>query len=233
MGKARYTFTGYTLSSPSSLDRSPAPTTSLSGTVLLARKHDSLGAERVKILRQPRNIVFRFRIPAGKVVQDTYYVTLPNGDVRKYSFPKKYTDGNGYLKTNTLIQSMFSADIVGTYKLETVERDGFAYFNLPIVRGDVWNVISKLSDAEIRNIRKSTKDVRTDSYNAINALRAALFRTQLERDVSLDLLAQKKAEDMARDAYVGHVTQDGKNIREFATSLSISTASSLGENVAG
>ena len=65
-----------------------------SGSVLLAHAHDSEGEERVRVMRQARSVTFRFRLPLGKKVQDEYYVTLPNGDVRKYTFSQKYVDEN-------------------------------------------------------------------------------------------------------------------------------------------
>lgn len=63
-GKAQYTFTGYTLATPSSLDRSPEAAYTGSGEVTLERTHDTLGADRVRIVRQARATLFRFRLSA-------------------------------------------------------------------------------------------------------------------------------------------------------------------------
>lgn len=143
-------------------------------------------------------MTFRFRLPNAKKVIDTYYVTLPSGDVRKYEFPSKYRDGSGYLKTGIQIQATFPTPDIGTYKLETVEHDGFAYFNIPLTRGDVWNIFPVLTESEIRTVTTSQKVVRDTTFSSINTLRSSLGRTLLVRDATLDTLAQKKAESMAQ-----------------------------------
>ncbi len=231
-GQASYTFTGYTLSTTSSLDRSPTPKYRTSWSVLLDREFDSTWAEKVRVTKQTRSMTFRFRLPNAKKVIDTYYVTLPSGDVRKYEFPSKYRDGSGYLKTGIQIQATFPTPDIGTYKLETVEHDGFAYFNIPLTRGDVWNIFPVLTESEIRTVTTSQKVVRDTTFSSINTLRSSLGRTLLVRDATLDTLAQKKAESMAQWQYVWHITPDGLGIRAFAESIGINISSSLGENVA-
>lgn len=202
------------------------------GTVLLDRIHETIGADRVRLTLQSRRTLFRFQVPTGKRVQPEYYVTLPNGDVRTSSFPSQYIDSSGYLRTGISIQSEFPMETEGTYMLETLEHDGFAYFNLPATRGKVWNIVTQLTDAQIRNIKKPETNVRADTYRAINTLRNSLGRSLIERDITLDTIAQKKSDNMANNNYVGHVTPDGKNIREFALSQGIKISKSLGENVA-
>jgi uncharacterized protein YkwD len=123
-------------------------------------------------------------------------------------------------------------EMEGTYMLETLEHDGFAYFNLPATRGNVWNIVTQLTDAQIRNIKRSETNVRADTYQAINTLRSSLGRNLIERDTTLDSVAQKKADNMANNKYVWHVTPDGKNIREFALSQGIKLSGAIGENVA-
>jgi Cysteine-rich secretory protein family len=231
-GLVNYSFSGYSLSTPSSLDRSPGLRYVSRGTALLDRTHETIGVDRVRLTPQSRKTLFRFQVPIGKRVQSEYYVTLPNGDVRISTFPSQYIDPSGYLRTGVPIQAEFPMETDGTYMLETLEHDGFAYFNLPATRGNVWNIVTPVADADIRNIRKSETTVRSDTYKAINTLRISLGRSLIERDPILDTVAQKKADNMATNTYVGHTTPDGKNIREFALSQGIRLSGSIGENVA-
>lgn len=143
-------------------------------------------------------------------------MTLPNGDVRTYEFPERFIDSStGLLRTGVLIQTTFPTGEIGTYKLEVNDTAGFAYFNLPIIRGNIWNIIPPLSSAEIRNIKTSPTGVRIQSLTAINLLRSRLSRTTLSLDPTLTELAQKKAEDMALYNYVGHTSHSGQSIRDF------------------
>jgi len=57
----------------------------------------------------------------GDTLRSKYYVTLPNGDVREYDFPKSFINQNtGFLKTGIVINANFPITEFGTYKLETV-----------------------------------------------------------------------------------------------------------------
>lgn len=58
-----YTFTGFSLSTPSSLDRSPVANIVSTGTVYLDREYDTHGEEKVRTFKQSKNITLRFRIP--------------------------------------------------------------------------------------------------------------------------------------------------------------------------
>ena len=98
---------GYTLSTPSSLDRNKYIPTMFSGTVLLDRTRDSIGQEKVLIRTTKTLGIFRFRLGEGVRVRSTYYVTLPSGDVREYALAKKYDTGDGYLKTGVWIAGNF------------------------------------------------------------------------------------------------------------------------------
>jgi len=230
---AAYVFTGYKLSTPSSLDRSPASVFVGSGKVLIDRQYDSLGADRLRVARQASRFTFRFRIPQGKKVETNYYLTLPNGDVRSFQFPDRFRDTTtGYLRTGILIQATFPARDRGTYRLEAVEHDGFAYFNIPLTQWEVWNIIPVFTDEEMRDVTIDPSVVRAHVLRRINTLRWSLSRRGLVEDSLLTRLAQEKALDMAQYGYIGHTTVDGKNIRGFALSLGLDIPSSIWENVA-
>ena len=93
-------------------------------------------------------------------------------------------------------------------------------------------MLEKLTDIEKKNTAKSPNTVRKETFESINTLRATLGRPALVRDEGLDLLAQKKAEYMAKNDDLNHVTRDGRDIGDFAQELSIGIGTSLAENIA-
>ena len=95
----------------------------------------------------------------------------------------------------------------GVYKLEFIRDTGIAYINLPIYQGEAWSIVPVLSDQEIRK--------------------------PLVRDPDLDILAQKKADYMLQTQDFGHVTQDGRDIHDFAKALRITGYTKIAENIAG
>lgn len=235
LGQGSFVFTGYTLSTPSSLDRSPIPVYGSSESVFLDRIHEYIWKEKVVIQKWKKSINFRFRLSQDAKIREVFFVTLPNGDVREYSFPKKYVETDWYLKRWILIQASFPAQETWTYKLEAVDSTGFAYFNLPITQGKVWNVVRVVSEEENARIRKDGTLVQKSVLNSINTLRASLGRDLLIIDPLLSDIARIKAEDMAKYDYVGHYTQDGNNltVEWLARTRGITLPRPYAENVAG
>ncbi len=106
-GKAEVNFDGYILSTPSSLDRSKYIPSLWSGSVILDRTHENIGREKISIRTTRQAAIFRFRLKPGVRIRSSYYVALPNGDVREYDFPKIYIDTNNLLKTGIWIKGSF------------------------------------------------------------------------------------------------------------------------------
>lgn len=107
-------------------------------------------------------------------MQDNYYITFPDGSIEEYHFPKKYIGEDGFLVSDVWIQANFATNTLGTYKLETVLQNGYAYFNLPITHGSVWNIISPLTQKEISTIRSDATLVSSKTIDRINSLRKSL-----------------------------------------------------------
>lgn len=233
IGNAKAKISGYTLSSPSSLDRSRVMTDIYSGNVTLDRTRETIGAENVSIRKQRNLTLFRFRIKdASTKIRENYYITSPNGSIQEYHFPKKYIAQDGFLLPGVLIQASFMTDIVGTYKLETVRQNGYAYYNIPIIHGNVWNIIKPLTETEISTIRSDVTLVTNTTIDRINTLRKSLWKSPLVESSILQKLATAKANNMAQYDYVGHWTPDWLDILGFADSLGIDIRGSVGENVA-
>lgn len=126
----------------------------------------------------------------------------------------------------------FPSQESGVYKLEFIRDTGIAYINIPVYQGEAWSIVPVLSDQEIRNIQIPREKVMQSSYTSVNMLRTSLNRKNLIRDPDLDILAQKKADYMLQTQDFGHVTQDGRDIHDFAKALRITGYTKIAENIA-
>ncbi len=229
---ARVSLQGYRLTSPSSLDRVTSTGVVWTGSVFIDRTRDRIGQDLVS-LRILRSVAtMQFRIPQWKKVKSEYLITTPSGDVLEYHFPKAYIAADGYLRTGILIRQSFQIPDTWVYKIETVQSNGYAYFNLPISKSPYWSVVSPLSDWEKSTLRTDTILVYQSILASINTLRKWLGRSTLTIDPTLADLAQQKSLDMATYNYVGHTTHAGLDIIAFADSQNIPVTGIIGENVA-
>lgn len=230
-GYAQYFLTGYTLSTPSSLDTSPSPTYIASGVVSIDRTRESVEYGKVMIRKYPKDIRFSFRLNTWYKVKAEYYVTLPNGDTREYVISRQYIDMDGFVKPNMLIRWSFPTPDIWVYRFELVQDNGIAYVNKPI---HTQPTLSILSPALILSSGSTYEKQMLDS---INSIRLSLGRNPLVSDRELSVLAYKKAEDMYKNKTtntigVSHTNSAWGDIRALATMLRIER-STLGENVAG
>lgn len=229
---ARVSLQGFHLTSPSSLDRSTSTGVAWTGSIYIDRTREMIGRDAVS-LRVLRSLgTMQFRIPQGKQVKSTYYLTIPDGDVTEGKFAPQYVGTDGYLRTGVTIKQSFVLGNPWVYKIETVASNGYAYFNLPISRSIYYGVIDTLSDLERNTLRPEGSLVTTDIIASINTLRQWLWRSTVSMDPTLQRLAQFKATDMATYSYVWHTTHAGLDIIAFADSQGIDIVGTIGENVA-
>lgn len=96
-GKANVKIDGYIIGTGGSLDRIARVPSIFSGTVILDRTHEKEG-QNLATLRQYKQFTnLRFRVPATPKIRSTYYLTLPDGDVREFDFPVAFVGEDGYL----------------------------------------------------------------------------------------------------------------------------------------
>ncbi len=223
----------YPLSSPSSLNQIRSSWKSWIGNVYIDRTREMIWRELVS-LRVMKNIwIMQFRLKKWSKVSSIYFLTHPNGYVTKYSFPKESIDSNGLLRTEILIKQPFPMPDSGIYKIETVQSNGYAYFNLPISKNLFWSIVEPFTESQISTLRNDKSWIDNSILASINIIRIWLNLTPLALDGRLSELAQKKALDMAKYDYVGHTTHSGMGIIEFAKSQNIAINGGIGENVAG
>jgi uncharacterized protein YkwD len=231
-GPARLSLQGYRLTSPSSLDRLTSTGFTWTGSVFIDRTREMIGRDVVS-LRVLRSLgTMQFRIPQGKQVKSTYYLTTPSGDVIDSKFAPQYIGTDGYLRTGVTIRQSFSIADAWVYKIEAVSANWYAYFNLPISRSPFYGVIDIVSESERDVLRSDLPTVTASVLMSINSLRKWLGRPAISIDPTLASLAQAKALDMATYDYVGHTTHAGLDIIAFADSQRIDIRGTIWENVA-
>lgn len=89
---------GYSLSTPSSLDRKSRINNFFSGSVFLDRIHDSIGSERLRLSIKNNIANIRFTTPNDFFIRPNYYLILPDGDVKEYKFDSLLVGQNNFLK---------------------------------------------------------------------------------------------------------------------------------------
>lgn len=77
-GKADVTIDGYVIGSGGSLDRVARVPQIFSGTVLIDRTHEKIGAERVSMRNYKNYTTIKFRVPSNTKIRDNYFLTLPS-----------------------------------------------------------------------------------------------------------------------------------------------------------
>lgn len=102
--------------------------------MILDRKHESIGADKVSIIVKNNNANIRFITPKDFLLRPNYYITLPSGDVKEYTFHSEYIGSDKYLKQGATINIQLSLPQEGNFMLEIVRQDGIAYVNIPIAR---------------------------------------------------------------------------------------------------
>lgn len=230
-GQASYVFTGYTLSTPSSLDISPLPIYSSSWVVYIDRVRRSTGDGVATMRKVWKTVQFSFRVREWYVTKPNYYVTLPNGDVREYSINKKFINSNWYLKTNVLISWAFPITDKWTYRFEVNKSSWIAYINVPFY-----------TDLTFPVIEESLVLTNWESYESrilasLNKMRKTLGRSDLSIDPELSRIAELKARDMyittgGSGLWVTHSNSKWGDIRVFAEFYWVKR-NSFWENVAG
>lgn len=81
----------------------------------------------------------------------------------EYQFPKNYIGSDGYLRTDVLIKQSFPIPEIGVYKIETVQNDGYAYFNLPISRVPFWSIKNPLNEDQKTTLRTDKNRISIDT----------------------------------------------------------------------
>lgn len=231
LGRARVTINWYALSSGSPLDQIPSLGFNWSGYVYIDRTREKIWENLVALRVQQSLGIMNFRIKAWEKVQSEYFLTSPNGNVTKYTFPTNFIDTNWFLRTNVTIRQNFPMTESGVYKIETVRSNGIAYFNLPISKSQFWSIVESISESQKMTLKSDKKVIEKDILARVNAIRRSLGVPLLITDSQLTKLAWLKAIYLSEHDDVIHITKDWFDIRGFWNSQWINISWSIAENV--
>lgn len=161
-------------------------------------------------------------------------VTLPDGNIERYTFGSPSTDTDGYMKRGVVFEKTIPLKQTGVHLLEINYDNGFAAYNGPVISGDVLPAYPNEYDTTEKEIlNTSSSVVATESLAFVNTLREISGKPALSLDTSLNTLATIKANDMATHSIVSHNDSFGEKIDGTAKRHKVSYAGTIGENVAG
>lgn len=155
---------------------------------------------------------------SGVQVNQEYFVTLSNGDVRKEKLMYLDTTGDTAILHFPVLRR-------GEYKIEVLDSYGFPFFQYDFFLGERFS----RRGIDAANGIYTERDILKD----INILRASLGRPPLQFDDLLQKIAGEKVQNMAKNSYVWHFTPEWYDILDLAKNIGISQFSTLWENVAG
>lgn len=210
------------------------PVTIFEKTMTLIAGYKEEKNENIVIREEDGNLTIRGIIPKGKNVKSSVLLTLPSGNVEKYTFSPSSIDTDGYMKRGKVFEKSISLKQTGLYHVEINYDTGFAAYNGPFAYGKILPVYPNEYDSVQKEIGKPTDSVvATESLKAVNNVRAQSGKSALTLDDALSNLAIIKANDMAEHHTVSHTDSVGDTIIGTAKRNHIQIAGSVGENVAG
>lgn len=210
------------------------PVTIFSKTMTLTPGYKEDKSENITVIEENGSILIRGVVPKGKNVKSDIMITLPNGNVEKYSFDRESIDTDGYMKRDTIFEKTIPIKQIGLYLVEVNYDNGFAAYNGPITYGDILPVYPNEYDSVEKNINKSDSSrVAIESLKSINNIRARSGKPALSLDDTLNNLATIKANDMATHNNLSHTDSNGDKIAGTAKRNNIEVTGGVGENIAG
>ncbi len=192
-------------------------------------KNENISIEDVK-----GNLVVRWIIKKWKQVKSDIIITLPDGNVEKYTFDKQAIDTDGYMKRGIVFEQTIPLKQNGVHMIEVNYSNGFAAYNGPLTKGEVLALLPSISDSTEKNIDEDDSlIINQESLIFINNLRTSLGKKSLVLDDTLNTLATIKAQDMATHNNLSHTDSQGENIGGTAKRNGIKVTGWIGENIAG
>ncbi len=189
------------------------PTTIFQKDMTLVPGYKTEKNENITINETAGNLMIHGIIAEGKNVKSTIDITLPNGDVKMYSFDANSIDTDGYVKRGKVFEKSIPLTNKGLYHVEINYSNGFAAYNGPLIYGDFLPVYPNDFDNVQKDISNNDSSiVANDSLSFVNAVRAKSGKSALVLDTNLNTLATIKANDMATHNIISHTDSQGTTI---------------------
>lgn len=189
------------------------PATIFQKDIMLVPGYKTEKNENITINETAGNLMIHGIIAEGKNVKSTIDITLPNGDVKTYSFDANSIDTDGYVKRGKVFEKSIPLTDKGLYHVEINYNDGFAAYNGPVIYGDFLPIYPNNFDTAEKNISNNDSiTAANDSLSFVNAVRAKSGKSALVLDTNLNTLATIKANDMANHNIISHTDSYGTTI---------------------
>lgn len=203
-------------------------------TMTLTPGHKEEKNENISVMEESGNLIIRGIVQEGKNVKSDIILTLPNGDVEKYTFDASSIDTDKYMKRAKVFEKTIPLKQTGLYLVEVNYDNGFAAYNGPITYGDILPVYPNDSDSVQKQISNTDDSiVALESLHFVNNIRSLSGKSALSLDDTLNNLATIKANDMALHNNLSHTDSNGNKIGGTAKLNKIMIAGAVGENIAG
>lgn len=210
------------------------PVTIFDKSMTLVSGHKEEKNENIVIAEENSNLVVRGIVSKGKNVKSDILLTLPNGNVERYTFDVSSIDTDGYMKREKVFEKIIPLKKKGFYLVEVNYDNGFAAYNWPLVYGDFLPAYPNDYDNVQKEIRATDNSiVALESLKFVNNIRAKSGKPALLLDDTLGSLAAIKSKDMALHNNLSHTDSSGNKIGGTAKNNNIMIAGVVGENIAG
>lgn len=214
-------------------DTYTVPVTIFSKQMILSPGYQEEKNENITTREENGELIITGLVSKGKNIKNEIMLTLPNGDVEKYTFGAESIDTDRYLKRGRVFTKTIPLSQIGTYLVEVNYDNGFAAYNGPIIYGDVLPLAPNNTDGLQKTIGSNDSSiVAEESLAFVNALRVKSGKSTLMLDDTLTLLANIKANDMAQHANLSHTDSYGDKISGTAKRNNIPFTGNIGENIA-
>ena len=105
------------------------PVTIFDKSMTLVSGHKEEKNENIVIAEENSNLVVRGIVSKGKNVKSDILLTLPNGNVERYTFDVSSIDTDGYMKREKVFEKIIPLKKKGFYLVEVNYDNGFAAYN--------------------------------------------------------------------------------------------------------
>ncbi|MCD5382735.1 S-layer homology domain-containing protein [Candidatus Gracilibacteria bacterium] len=165
-------------------------------------------------------------------------IILPDGNVKEINIQadkQKIKNSNGVEIYPVLSKFSFNfkPKEKGTYIIEINHVSGIAVFNYPIYEEGKMPILPDFRDLQTfsgEELKIDEKKFQAEMLSMINKARAELGLNRLILIPELTILAQDRADDMAKNNYLSHWNKEGKTANDLKFSYGIKMG--VGENLA-
>lgn len=181
--------------------------------------------ENITISEENGKLMIHGIIQKGKNVKSDILITLPSGNVEKYSFDSNSIDTDKNLKREKVFEKTIPLKQSGLHLVEINYDNGFPAYNGPVTYGKILPVYPNAYDSVRKEVWKSdASTAAAESLSFVNDIRMKSGKSALSLDDTLNTLATIKSNDMAEHKNLSHTDSNGDKINGTAKRNNINLA---------